>query len=109
MTTRVFLDTDAACEIDDQHAIAYAVRHPNVHVVGIGAAFFTGAGYVARPDSMEASYAEATRMVELLDRPDVPVHRGLRGPFMQTEADEDASRAIIELAHAGPDPLTVIS
>jgi inosine-uridine nucleoside N-ribohydrolase len=106
---RVFLDTDVGNEIDDQFAIAYAVRHPELRVEAIGGAFFTGEGFVALPDSADIAHELAMSALEDLGRTDIPVYRGLRGPLREHTTHEDSARAIIELAHAGPDPLYVIS
>src|SRR5690606_12111039 len=66
-----FIDTDTAS--DDAVALAMALRHPDVHVVGIGVV----AGNV--PLDMALQNALYTR--ELCGRPDVPVYAGAAAPL----------------------------
>ena len=39
MTTRVWIDTDIGSDVDDALALAYALRHPDLEVVGVSTVF----------------------------------------------------------------------
>src|ERR671913_2328623 len=87
---RVVVDTDAANEIDDQFALAYAVLSPEVLAVeAVYAAPFQRpapgvqdadlAGFSVSPaDGMAQSYAEIMRVLEALDADEIArwVYRG---------------------------------
>lgn len=68
---RVIIDTDTACEADDQYAIAHALMTPKFHVKGITAEHFNCEG------SMERSFQEASKIVKLMGlEEEIPVFRG---------------------------------
>ncbi len=73
---RVIIDTDAACEADDQYAIVHALLTPRFIVRGIIAEQFNSPD---RADSVEKSYAEVKRVLEIMSMEDVPVFRGYGG------------------------------
>ena len=73
---RVIIDTDAACEADDQYAIVYALLTPRFIVRGIIAEQFNSPD---RADSVEKSYAEVKRVLEIMSMEDIPVFRGYGG------------------------------
>jgi len=71
---RVILNTDACNEIDDQMAIVHALLSPELKVEGIVAAHY---GAKRHADSMERSYQEILRLLNLLDMEgEVPVVKG---------------------------------
>ena len=72
------LDTDAYNEIDDQFAISYMLRSPQLNPVAIYAAPFYNARSVSPADGMEKSYNEIMNILELAGRPDMKnkVYRG---------------------------------
>ncbi|MBX6341274.1 MAG: nucleoside hydrolase, partial [Thermomicrobiaceae bacterium] len=69
----VLLDVDTG--IDDAMAIAAAVRCPTLEVVAIT----TVAGNVAVPLTTD----NTLRVLSLLGRDDIPVHRGMAGPLVR--------------------------
>lgn len=73
---RIIIDTDAACEADDQYAIVHALLTPRFIVRGIIAEQFNSPD---RADSVEKSYAEVKRVLEIMSMEDVPVFRGYGG------------------------------
>lgn len=111
--TRVIIDSDANNELDDQHAIAYALLSGEAfHVEGIT---------VNRTDNggdIDAQAAEARRVVRLTGLEDeVPVVKGASGSYRDItphvdESSFDGSEAvdfIIEQAHASEEgPLVII-
>jgi inosine-uridine nucleoside N-ribohydrolase len=110
---RVWIDTDIGSDVDDALALAYALRHPDLDVVGVSTVF----GDVALRTRI------ARRLLAEAGSPDVPVVTGLgapltRGrdgrmfgheglgmfedppPIMLTQVDDDADARIGELAAA---------
>ncbi|MGN0667331.1 MAG: nucleoside hydrolase [Huintestinicola sp.] len=75
---RVIIDTDAACEADDQYAIAHALMTQKFIVKGICAEHFK------IHDSEQLCYEEIKRVLENMDREDVPVYHGAYGPIEDT-------------------------
>lgn len=79
---RVIIHSDVAAEADDQFAIVHHLLTPSEHVVGIIAANFEWRFRTIpalknhRLESMEKSYAEAKKLLELMEIDDVPVYRG---------------------------------
>lgn len=71
---RVILDTDAACEADDQYAIVHALMSPKIEVVGICSEHFADR---FGPNSEQSSYAEIQKILELMeyDR-EIPIFHG---------------------------------
>jgi purine nucleosidase len=108
---RVVIDTDAACEIDDQHAIALAILSPERFAIeGFVATHFGDAG---GPEGVQKSYDEILRV---LDRAAMagkfPVKKGsLPMRFSQTPEPSEGADFIIERAMAGDaaSPLWVIA
>jgi inosine-uridine nucleoside N-ribohydrolase len=111
--TRVLIDTDANNELDDQHALAYALLS--------GETFRVEGITVNRTDNggdIEAQMAEARRVVRLTGlRGEVPVLEGASGAYdaIAPTVDRDdfdgaeAVNFIIEQAHAsGERPLVVV-
>lgn len=70
---RVIIDTDAACEADDQFAIVHALITPRFIVKGIIAEQFNSEG---GDNSVDKSYDEIVKILKLTDMQDIPVYRG---------------------------------
>lgn len=110
---RVIIDTDAANEADDQYAIVQAVLSPRLDIRAITAAHF---GDEKSPHSMEDSYQEILRLLDILNKKknvfDVPVYRGgekkLDNPALPVYS-EAASAIVEEAMKDDPLPLYVIS
>lgn len=68
---RVIIDTDAACEADDQFAIAHALMTQKFIVKGITAEHF------GVKNSEQLSYEEIKRVLKLMGREEVPVYHGV--------------------------------
>lgn len=101
--TRVIIDSDANNELDDQHAIAYALMSEAFDVAGITV------NRTANGGPLENHIREAERVVELVDRAgEVPILEGASGSFREIaphldEPAHDGAEAvdfIIEQAHA---------
>lgn len=71
----VIIDTDANNELDDQHALAYALLQPDVFdVVGVTV------NNTPRGDGIQGQYDEAKRILHLCNRlGDVPLLKGVEG------------------------------
>ncbi len=88
---RLIIDTDAKAEADDQFAIVHALMTPKFLVKGIVAAHFDNKFTGENPykDTMERSYKEAERLVELMDRKgQVPVFRGAEKSLENAETPQ---------------------
>ncbi|MGN0369651.1 MAG: nucleoside hydrolase [Butyrivibrio sp.] len=75
---RVIIDTDAACEADDQYAIAHALMTQKFLIKGICAEHIKG------PGSEQLCYEEIKRVLNYMDREDVPIYHGAYGPIEDT-------------------------
>ncbi len=122
---RVWIDTDVGSDVDDALAIAYALRHPQLELVGISTVF----GDVALRSRI------ALGLLAVAGAPGVPVVSGLGAPLTpgrsgrmfghegagmladavpiaETTSDPDAERRVEELARAldaaQPDALVAI-
>jgi purine nucleosidase len=109
-TLRVIIDTDAATEVDDQHALALAlVSLDRFKIEGIVAAHFGDKG---GPQAIERSYQEVLTVLEKAGlKGQIPVKRG-SDPFTYSQVPPPSEGVdfIIERAMADdPDPLWVIS
>ncbi len=71
---RVIIDTDAACEADDQFAVVHALMTQRFDVRGIISTQFCG---INENDSVERSHAEILRILDLMDIDGISVFRGL--------------------------------
>lgn len=101
---RMVLDTDAACEVDDQFAIVYSLLSPEK--IGLEAIYL--APYQVRPDSptlpdtIANSYKEATRVLNMLGRsPDNFVYKGAT-EYLNVESPQvtEVTNNVIERAMA---------
>ena len=99
---RVIIDTDCACEADDQYAVAHQLMTPKFDVMGITAAHFnTQFGAMTVADSAQKSFDEAQKVVDLMGLHDeIKVYHGCGDvlPDEKTPVDSEASRFIIEEA-----------
>ncbi len=105
---RIFIDSDAKNEIDDQYAIVRALIAPELRVEGI-----TAAGFHDRKSGAQRSYDEIERILKLTGLTNkIPAALGSSIPMKdkQTPRPTDATRLIIERALADdPDPLYVLA
>ena len=101
--TPVIIDTDANNELDDQHAMAYALLQPDVFdVVGVTV------NNTPLGNGIQGQYDEAKRILHLCDRlEDVPLLKGAEGNLTDILPDanisfdgQDAVNFIIEAARA---------
>lgn len=97
------LDTDAYNEIDDQFAIAYAIKSPDkVNLKALYAAPFHNANSTGPADGMEKSYDEIKKIVTLAGREDLKeaTFRGSERylPDEKTPVESPAMRDLIERA-----------
>lgn len=110
---KIILDTDAYNEIDDQFAIAYAMRSPEkIELLSINAAPFLNSRSTSAGDGMEKSYNEIFNIMHLTD-PDakIPVYRGSTH-FLenkQTPVESEAADNIINTVMAADEPIYVVA
>lgn len=106
---RVILNTDAKNEADDQFAIVQGLLTPKLCIQGIIAAHF---GTRRTTRSMQESYEEVQKLLELMDRTqDVPLYQGAGYalPDVHTPVPSPGAQAIIDEAHRDdPRPLFVL-
>lgn len=106
---RVIIDTDANNEVDDQHALAYALLNRDIYdVLAISAHRTTSGG------SLENHVKEAQRITALCDRNDVPVLRGASGDFETVcptldTPDFDGAAAVHKIIECAGKPLVIIA
>ena len=101
---RVIVDTDAKNEADDQYAIAHFLLSPTMDIRAVTAAHFEGKAGTG--DSMERSFREIQKVLELMEIEDVPALRGQKDPGDMSLSD--AVHFIIEEAQKDdPRPLYV--
>ena len=111
---RVVIDTDAFNEVDDQFALAYALRSPEkLEVDSIYAAPFHNHRSAGPRDGMEQSYNEILNVLELLDLSGAtPVCRGSAG-FLKdgkTPQYSEAAQDLVDRAMSSDDePLYVVA
>ena len=91
---RVVVDTDAKNEADDQYAITHFLLSPTMDIKAVTAAHFEGKAGTG--DSMERSFREIEKILELMEIEDVPALRGQKDP--EDRSISDAARFIIEEA-----------
>ncbi|MCI0534738.1 MAG: nucleoside hydrolase [Verrucomicrobiales bacterium] len=107
------LDADMFNEVDDQFALAYAVRAPErIRLLAVCAAPFLNQRSTSAGDGMEKSYRETERVLKVMEVGRVNlVFRGSDRflPDRRTPVDSPAARQIIKLAHEPRDgPLHVV-
>ena len=94
---RLLIDTDAANEADDQYAIVHALLTPKFDVRGIIAAHF---GTRRTENSMNESYDEILKVLDLMQISDQPVFHGAPAamPDEYSMVPSEGSQAIIDEA-----------
>lgn len=103
---RVIIDSDAKNEIDDQYTITYILKHPQLRVLGINATQF------ARPGSVQESYEEIKKILDLMDLTDrVPVFRGAEHALADRKAPQpsEAAEFIIDQARKSTEKLYIVA
>lgn len=103
---RVIIDSDAKNEIDDQYTIVYILKHPQLRVLGINATQF------ARPGSVQESYEEIKKILDLMDLTDkVPVFRGAEHALAdrKTPQPSEAAEFIIDQARKSTEKLYIVA
>ncbi len=107
-TVRVIINTDAKCEADDQYAIVHALLTPKFDIKGIIGAHF---GTHRNDHSMQESYDEVVKVLELMDLQDeVEVYKGATKAFAsetEPEMSEGAELIVREAMKDDPRPLYV--
>lgn len=110
---KVILDTDAYNEIDDQFAIAYAMRSADrVELLSINAAPFLNSRSVSAADGMEKSYNEIFHIMHLTDpSANLPVYRGSTSFLadQHTPVESEAADNIINTVLSADEPIYVVS
>ena len=108
---RMIVDTDCKNEADDQFALAHHLMTPMFEVRGIIAAHFENGRPDYRGRSMQASYDEIERMLELMELSgEYPVLKGCAHalPDESTPVDSEGARFIVQEAmREDPRPLYV--
>lgn len=105
---RLIINSDAKNEADDQYAIVHALLSPRFDNRGIVAAHF---GHEKSSHSMEDSYEEVKKMLDLMDFPVDLAYKGANCaiPDEKTPVESEGARLIIEEAMKDrPEPLYVI-
>lgn len=105
---RVILDTDAACEADDQFAIAHALMTPLFDIKGIVAEQFCGR---RGENSVERSYDEIMKLLFLMKIDGVKVCKGAELSLLSENdiPDSEGAQLIIDTALEEDDrPLFVL-
>ncbi len=108
-TVRMIVDSDAKNEADDQYAIIHHLLTPMFDVRGIIAAHFETKAKTAG-ETMEKSYGEIQRILQLAEIDDVPIFQGCRFPLRSEQDAPDSAgvRFIIQEARRNdPRPLYV--
>ena len=111
MATRIWIDTDLGTDVDDALALAFALRHPELDLVGVSTVF---GDVELRARMVEALLrlggAEGLPVLAGLGKPLTESRIGImlghegRGlleeasPQMKTESDPDAARRVDALA-----------
>lgn len=87
---RVIVDTDAACEADDQFAIVHALLTPRFIVKGIIAEQFSGRN---DDNSVDRSYNEIQKLLKLMNIDGITVAKGCR-KSLESELDAPDSEGV---------------
>lgn len=105
---RVIIDTDAACEGDDQYAIVHALLTPKCDISGILAVHYGSQNGV---DSMEESYQEIQRILNFFPNTKTAAYRGAKTALNADgkENETEASKFLIsECRKADERPLFIL-
>ncbi len=93
---RVIIDTDAACEADDQYAIAHALLTPRFDIKA-----FISEQFISLPGSEEESYNEIKKIISLMNPGvNVSIYHGASSPLKneKTASPSEGAKKIIEEA-----------
>ncbi|MBW7996523.1 MAG: prolyl oligopeptidase family serine peptidase [Candidatus Glassbacteria bacterium] len=101
---RVIIDTDAACERDDQHAIAYALLSPEYFAIEGFTSVHNGQG------TSEKNFLEIHHLLGMAGARGIPVFKGADRPLPGTDTPvaSDAVKFIIERSKAAGDTELVV-
>ena len=106
---RVIVDTDAKNEADDQYAIAHALMTPKFDIKGIIATHF---GALRSPHSMQDSYDECVKVIDLMGYSDKVklLKSAINAVKSETEYEYSEGAALIveEALTDDPTPLFVV-
>ena len=104
---RVIIDTDAACEADDQYAIVHALLTPKFDIRGIIAEQFGGQD---RRETVQKSRDEIEKLLELMGIDDIPVASGAEYPLAGDDdiSESEAADMIIREAFSADGKLYVL-
>ena len=109
----VILDTDTYNEVDDQYALAYAMRSADrIKLLAITVAPFKNSRAATPAEGMEQSFNEAHRIRSLIDPASaVPIYRGADRylPDAKTPVESDAVNAIIRLVRESDEPVYIVA
>lgn len=109
---RFISDTDAMNEADDQYAIVQQMLTEEIEVMGYVAAHFERKHGEGKEHSMQKSYDELNRLLELMEYPGaVPVYKGAVRPLPSSDepvVSEGAEFIIREAMRDDPRPLYVV-
>ena len=106
------LDTDTYNEIDDQFALAYFVKSPEIiNPLAVYAAPFKNNRAETPAEGMEKSYDEILNILNLCERTDVSAYRGSKKylPDEKTPVDSPAARDLVARAMRSDKPLYVLA
>ncbi|MCL2003105.1 MAG: nucleoside hydrolase [Oscillospiraceae bacterium] len=103
---RAVLDTDAYNEIDDQFALAYMLKKPEIFdIPALTAAPFHNEKSKSPAEGMRLSYEEILHILRLTGRGEIPVFEGSETylPDEATPVVSPAARELVRLSKAGPE------
>jgi len=121
---KIIIDTDPG--IDDAQAIAFAIAHPEIDLLGLSTVFGNA--------DIDTTSRNALKLLEIFERPDIPVVKGASKPIVQQRlpapdfvhgvdglgnlnldkpsidvADENAADFIVRMANEQPGEITVVA
>lgn len=99
---RMIVDTDAKNEADDQFAIMHHLLTPSFDIRGITAAHFVRKESTGE-NSMEKSYQEIRKVLELAEMDDVPAYRGCAQPLRSVSDAPDSEAVDLIISEAKKD------
>ena len=109
----VILDTDTYNEVDDQYALAYAMRSSDrVDLLAVTAAPFSNSRAATPAIGVQKSYDEAVRIRNFVDKnATVPIYMGSDAylPDKNTPVDSEAARAIVSLVRAATEMVYIVA
>ena len=110
---KIILDTDTYNEVDDQFALAYAMRAKDkVELLSINAAPFLNNRSVSAEDGMEKSYHEIYNIMKLTDSSaNIPVYKGSRRFLTNKTTPENspAAQNIVDTVMRSEEPIFVVA